>query len=158
MAEAPRLRQAAEIPTSSRLQKTDSADPADQSTSSGGAGSDEASEGDADSSGDSAGQEGQEKKGTPFSRAFATIMAQDADILEVIGTFDEAWGTLQCGMSSKPALVGASLSCAGHQGWQLQLLEELVVFSMYRSNVAPRYVRCTGHNTLSPRCRATSLA
>ena len=92
-AEARPPRQAAEMKTPSRLQTRDSAAPADQSASSGGAGSDEASDGEADSSGDSAGQPDQEKGGTPFSRAFATIMAQDADILEVSATVNaaEAW-------------------------------------------------------------------
>ena len=93
LAEARQPRQAAGIKTPSRLQTHNSAAPADQSASSGGAGSDEVSEGDADSSGDSAGEEGKEKVGTPFSRAFATIMAQDADILEVSATFNEAGDT-----------------------------------------------------------------
>ena len=92
LAETRQPRQAAGTETPSRLQTHDSAAPADQSASSGGAGSDEASDGDADSSGDSAGQEGQDKVGTPFSRAFATIMAQDADILEVSATPHAAWG------------------------------------------------------------------
>lgn len=90
LAEARQPRQAQGMKTPSRLQTHDSAAPADQSASFGGAGSDDTSDGDADSSGDSAGQEGQEKTGTPFSRAFATIMAQDADILEVTGAFHAA--------------------------------------------------------------------
>ena len=87
LTEACQPRQAQGMETPSRLQTHNSAAPADQSASFGGAGSDDTSDGDADSSGDSAGQAGQEKIGTPFSRAFATIMAQDADILEVTAAF-----------------------------------------------------------------------